>query len=149
MTLGRQQQETESIMPHFVESAGPGKGLACYQPRTTALYARQCHAAPPKLCCIWRCCACRGELKLGVLVNEVASLDVDSQLLQTQQSNAAAGIKAARLAGGCACCAVAGDLQAALAELAGSPSYQQLDYLVSVMIRCYFVMLNDTPYDIW
>jgi G3E family GTPase len=75
-------------------------------------------------------------LKLGVLVNEVASLDVDSQLLHTQQSNAAAGIKAARLAGGCACCAVAGDLEAALAELANSPSYQQLDYLVSVMTSC-------------
>jgi G3E family GTPase len=74
-------------------------------------------------------------------VNEVASLDVDSQLLHTQQSNAAAGIKAARLAGGCACCTVAGDLEAALAELAGSPSYQQLDYLVSVTTHCDSVML--------
>jgi hypothetical protein len=75
--------------------------------------------------------ACRNEMKLGVLVNEVASLDVDSQLLNAQQSNAAAGIKAVRLAGGCACCAVAGNLEAALAELASSPSYQHLDYLVS------------------
>ncbi|WIA21989.1 hypothetical protein OEZ85_004344 [Tetradesmus obliquus] len=73
---------------------------------------------------------CGGEMKLGVLVNEAASLDVDSQLLAAQQANAAAGIKAARLAGGCACCAVAGDLQAALAELACSPNYQHLDYLL-------------------
>jgi hypothetical protein len=72
----------------------------------------------------------RSELKLGVLVNEVAAIDVDGQLLRTTQSNAAAGIKAAQLAGGCACCSVSGDLQAALHELASSSSYQQLDYLV-------------------
>jgi len=65
-----------------------------------------------------------------VLVNEVAALDVDGQLLSTTQSNAAAGIKAAQLAGGCACCSVSSNLQAALHELAGSSSYQQLDYLV-------------------
>jgi hypothetical protein len=74
--------------------------------------------------------SCRQELKLGVLVNEVATLDVDGQLLATSQSNAAAGIKAAQLAGGCACCSVSDDLQAALHDLAGSSSYQQLDYLV-------------------
>lgn len=74
--------------------------------------------------------SCSHELKLGVLVNEVASLDVDGQLLATSQSNAAAGIKAAQLAGGCACCSVSDDLQAALHDLAGSSSYQQLDYLV-------------------
>eukprot|EP00775_Hariotina_reticulata_P001519 gene1519-1856_t len=74
-----------------------------------------------------RSCSC--YLKLGVLVNEVAHLDVDSQLLNTQQSNAAAGIKAAHLAGGCACCSVSADLQAALADLASSSNYQQLDYL--------------------
>lgn len=59
-------------------------------------------------------------------------MDVDSQLLNTQQSNAAAGIKAAHLAGGCACCSVSADLQAALADLANSSNYQQLDYLVSI-----------------
>ncbi len=74
--------------------------------------------------------AVRSSLKLGVLVNEVASIDVDSQLLNAQHSNAAAGIRTAQLAGGCACCAVSGELHAALAELAGSSSYQQLDYLV-------------------
>lgn len=84
-------------------------------------------------CCILHCTAARAELKLGVLVNEVDSLDVDSQLLNAAHSNAAAGIKAARLAGGCACCAVSSDLDAALAELAGSSSYQELDYLVSRM----------------
>lgn len=73
----------------------------------------------------------RQELKLGVLVNEVASLDVDGQLLSTAQSNASAGIKAAaHLAGGCACCSVSSNLQEALHELAGSSNYQQLDYLV-------------------
>lgn len=66
-----------------------------------------------------------------MLVNEVAAIDVDGQLLRTAQSNAAAGIKAAHLAGGCACCSVSGELQAALHELASSSSYQQLDYLVS------------------
>jgi G3E family GTPase len=71
-------------------------------------------------------------LKLGVLVNEVAHLDVDSQLLNTQQSNAAAGIKAAHLAGGCACCSVSADLQAALSEMASSINYQKLDYLVGI-----------------
>jgi G3E family GTPase len=71
-----------------------------------------------------------------VLVNEVAALDVDGQLLSTSQSNAAAGIKAAQLAGGCACCSVSGDLQAALHELAGSSSYQQLDYLVGQFGSC-------------
>lgn len=87
-------------------------------------------------------CAARGEMKSGVLVNEAASLDVDSQLLAAQQANAAAGIKAARLAGGCACCAVAGDLQAALAELACSPNYQHLDYLVRLgHAFCYFYVV--------
>lgn len=84
------------------------------------------------LCCAAVLSSPRHELKLGVLVNEVAALDVDGQLLSTSQSNAAAGIRAAQLAGGCACCSVSGDLQAALHDLAGSSSYQQLDYLVSV-----------------
>jgi hypothetical protein len=66
-------------------------------------------------------------------VNEVAALDVDGQLLSTSQSNAAAGIRSAQLSGGCACCSVSGDLQAALHQLAGSSSYTQLDYLVSTM----------------
>lgn len=66
-------------------------------------------------------------------MNEVAALDVDGQLLSTAQSNAAAGIRSAQLSGGCACCSVSGDLQAALHQLAGSSSYTQLDYLVSTM----------------
>lgn len=76
------------------------------------------------------------ELKLGVLVNEVACVDVDGQLLSTARSNAAAGIKSsAQLAGGCACCSVSSNLQGALHELAGSSSYQQLDYLVRLRLR--------------
>lgn len=66
-----------------------------------------------------------------MLVNEVAHLDVDSQLLNASSSNAAAGIKAVQLSGGCACCAVSSDLTKALADLVGSSSYQQLDHLVS------------------
>lgn len=68
-----------------------------------------------------------------MLVNEVAQLDVDSQLLNTTSSNAAAGIKATQLSGGCACCAVSNDLKTALDELTASSSYQQLDYLVRRM----------------
>jgi G3E family GTPase len=77
-----------------------------------------------------------------VLVNEVASLDVDSQLLAAQQSNAAAGIKAAQLAGGCACCTVAGSLQEALMELAGSADYAHLDYLVSSICGPYVCYMS-------
>lgn len=75
-------------------------------------------------------CGRRHELKLGVLVNEVAHLDVDSQLLNTSSSNAAAGIRAAHLAGGCACCSVSSDLHKALSDVVGSSNYQHLDYLV-------------------
>eukprot|EP00879_Flechtneria_rotunda_P032504 GHRR01035720.1.p1 GENE.GHRR01035720.1~~GHRR01035720.1.p1 ORF type:complete len:581 (+),score=283.94 GHRR01035720.1:1040-2782(+) len=80
--------------------------------------------------CNHACPAARSDLKLAVLVNEVAELDVDGQLLSTQQTNAAAGIRPVRLSGGCACCNVSSDLQAALEELAGSSNYQHLDYLL-------------------
>eukprot|EP00879_Flechtneria_rotunda_P033405 GHRR01036993.1.p1 GENE.GHRR01036993.1~~GHRR01036993.1.p1 ORF type:complete len:102 (-),score=41.41 GHRR01036993.1:287-592(-) len=86
--------------------------------------------------CNHACPAARSDLKLAVLVNEVAELDVDGQLLSTQQTNAAAGIRPVRLSGGCACCNVSSDLQAALEELAGSSNYQHLDYLVSILC-CY------------
>lgn len=46
------------------------------------------------------------------------------------QRNAAVGVRAAELAGGCACCAVAGAFGDALAALTASPSYHDLDYLV-------------------
>ncbi|KAF8063826.1 yciC [Scenedesmus sp. PABB004] len=70
------------------------------------------------------------HLRLGVLVNEVAALDVDSQLLGARAANAAAGVKPAPLAGGCVCCDTSGELAAALAQLAGSPAYQGLDCLL-------------------
>lgn len=48
------------------------------------------------------------------------------------QSNAAVGVKAAEVAGGCACCAVRGELEHALAELVSTSSYASLDALVGV-----------------
>jgi G3E family GTPase len=57
-----------------------------------------------------------------VLVNKVANLDVGGQLLRTLGSNAAVCVKAAQLAGGCACCSVSDDPQASLEDIARSSS---------------------------
>ncbi|KAI8463796.1 MAG: CobW/HypB/UreG, nucleotide-binding domain-containing protein [Monoraphidium minutum] len=74
--------------------------------------------------------AAGGSLKLGVLVNEVGDVDIDSALVNARQRNAAVGVRAADLSGGCACCAVAGAFGDALAELAGGSAYHDLDYLL-------------------
>lgn len=76
---------------------------------------------------------CSGTaLRLGVLVNEAASIDVDGPLLDAAAVNAAAGASGAGpLAGGCACCAVAGDLAAALRRLQADAAFTAIDYLVS------------------
>ncbi len=70
------------------------------------------------------------DLRLGVLINEVGEVDLDSQLVNAKQSNAAVGVNATELAGGCACCAVQGQLEQALADLVSSASYGSLDALV-------------------
>ncbi|GFR41073.1 hypothetical protein Agub_g1713, partial [Astrephomene gubernaculifera] len=59
----------------------------------------------------------RGSLRIAVLVNEVGHIDVDSQLLNAKQSNAALGVPASDLSGGCVCCSRWEDLQAALRQL--------------------------------
>ncbi|GBF97109.1 hypothetical protein Rsub_10120 [Raphidocelis subcapitata] len=74
--------------------------------------------------------ACSASLRIGVLVNEVAALDVDSAALNARQRNAAVGVRAAELSGGCACCTVSGAFGDALAALVASSAYQELDYLV-------------------
>ncbi|MEW5303443.1 MAG: hypothetical protein WDW36_006133 [Sanguina aurantia] len=70
----------------------------------------------------------RGQLRLAVLVNELGVVDIDSQLINTRQANAAVGLLTEeQLSGGCMCCAVMGDLRAALTRISAS---QGVDYLV-------------------
>jgi hypothetical protein len=116
-------------------------------------------------------------MRIGVLVNEVADVDIDSDALNAKQvrgrqdhdsisfkgnaqprrrmclpssapmlsqqlidldppsprrgqRNAAVGVRSANLAGGCACCMIAGAFSEALATLVASSAYHELDYLV-------------------
>ncbi|KAG2500026.1 hypothetical protein HYH03_002307 [Edaphochlamys debaryana] len=59
----------------------------------------------------------RGSLRIAVLVNEVGRVDVDSDLVNAKQGNAALGLPAADLSGGCVCCSRSEDLEAALRRL--------------------------------
>ncbi|KAG2450152.1 hypothetical protein HYH02_000254 [Chlamydomonas schloesseri] len=64
----------------------------------------------------------RGSLRIAVLVNEVGRVDVDSELVNAKQSNAALGLPAADLSGGCICCSRSEDLAAALRRLRAPPA---------------------------
>ncbi|GLI69138.1 hypothetical protein VaNZ11_013695 [Volvox africanus] len=64
----------------------------------------------------------RGSLRIAVLVNEVGQIDVDSKLVNAKQGNAALGLPAVDLSGGCVCCSRAGDLAAALRGLRAPPA---------------------------
>ncbi|GLC44351.1 hypothetical protein PLESTB_000479000 [Pleodorina starrii] len=64
----------------------------------------------------------RGALRIAVLVNEVGQLDVDSQLVNAKQGNAALGLPAVDLSGGCVCCSKSEDLAAALRQLRAQPA---------------------------
>ncbi len=86
-------------------------------------------------------CVCvsthRGGLKLGILINEVGEVDLDSQLINVSHVHAAHGLPApvtrpgeSQLAGGCVCCSAAGGLSESLSAMREA-SVGQLDYLVS------------------
>eukprot|EP00198_Chlamydomonas_reinhardtii_P013938 XP_001703275.1 predicted protein [Chlamydomonas reinhardtii] len=64
----------------------------------------------------------RGALRIAVLINEVGRVDVDSELVNAKQSNAALGLPATDLSGGCICCSRSEDLAAALRRLRAPPA---------------------------
>ena len=67
-----------------------------------------------------------------MLVNEVGTIDIDSQLVNVQKNNAAVGVPLVPLSGGCACCTVNNDLEGAIKTLLHDTG-QQYDYLVSML----------------
>ncbi|GIL73249.1 hypothetical protein Vretimale_4853 [Volvox reticuliferus] len=91
----------------------------------------------------------RGSLRIAVLVNEVGQLDVDSKLLNAKQGNAALGLPAVDLSGGCVCCARAEDLTAALRELrvppaaaASGPSSSSSSFCQSSSAPCDYLLVE-------
>ncbi|GAX80732.1 hypothetical protein CEUSTIGMA_g8167.t1 [Chlamydomonas eustigma] len=69
----------------------------------------------------------RGGLKIGVLINEVGAIDIDSELVNAKQSNAIVGLPTADLSGGCICCSRQDQLQEALQSIRTA---SHLDYLI-------------------
>jgi cobalamin biosynthesis protein CobW len=56
----------------------------------------------------------KANLKLAILVNEIAEIDIDGQLLNTTEHNAGMGICTRELINGCVCCSASDDLRAAV-----------------------------------
>ena len=56
----------------------------------------------------------KANLKLAVLVNEIAEIDIDGQLLNAAQNNAGLGICTRELVSGCVCCSASDDLRTAV-----------------------------------
>ena len=56
----------------------------------------------------------KANLKLAVLVNEIAEIDIDGQLLNTIEHNAGMGICTREIVNGCVCCSASDDLRAAV-----------------------------------
>ena len=56
----------------------------------------------------------KANLKLAVLVNEIAEIDIDGQLLNTTEHNAGMGICTRELINGCVCCSASDDLRTAV-----------------------------------
>ena len=59
----------------------------------------------------------RDGLRIGVLVNDVASVNVDAMSLRRTRVEAGDGIEMMQLENGCVCCSAAGDLAPAIAAL--------------------------------
>ncbi|KAJ7530832.1 hypothetical protein O6H91_14G021100 [Diphasiastrum complanatum] len=70
----------------------------------------------------------RDTLRIAVLVNELAEIDIDSVLLQSDSLNAAYGLSKVTLAHGCACCSTSGNLRDAILSVMSSK--HNFDYLV-------------------
>ncbi|NIO72555.1 MAG: GTP-binding protein, partial [Anaerolineae bacterium] len=51
------------------------------------------------------------DRRLAVLMNEFGEIAIDSQVIQGEH------VQIVELAGGCACCALAGEFEAAVAEI--------------------------------
>ncbi|KAI5062940.1 hypothetical protein GOP47_0021487 [Adiantum capillus-veneris] len=70
----------------------------------------------------------RAELRIAVLVNDYADLDIDSLLLDTHSVNAAFGLPSVSLVNGCACCKVSGKFKEAVDKVLRNK--HNFDYLV-------------------
>jgi len=72
----------------------------------------------------------RRGLRVGVVVNDVAAVNVDAQLISSQVAGAD-GVEVAELQNGCVCCSLADDLFNSIAEiLARSSKGRGFDHLV-------------------
>lgn len=70
----------------------------------------------------------RGDLRVAVLVNEYADIDIDSLLLNSSSINSSYNLPSVSLVNGCACCNVSGDLKEAVQKVVNSK--HDFDYLV-------------------
>lgn len=70
----------------------------------------------------------RSDLRIAVLVNDYADLDIDSLLLDTPSVNAAFGLPSVSLVNGCACCKVSGEFKEAVDKVLRNK--HSFDYLV-------------------
>jgi G3E family GTPase len=74
----------------------------------------------------------KANLKLAILVNEIAEIDIDGLLLNSAENNAGLGICTRELSHGCVCCSASDDLRAAVRTI--------LDRRDIVVIRCFIHM---------
>ena len=65
-------------------------------------------------------------LRLGVVVNDVAKLNIDAALVSNAAASGKSDSDVVKLQNGCACCSLSGELNAALRTLSASGDYDQL-----------------------
>ena len=70
----------------------------------------------------------REGLRIAVLVNDVAAVNVDAMALRRTQVEAGGGIEMVQLENGCVCCSASGDLVPAVEALLDNP--EPFDHVV-------------------
>ena len=87
----------------------------------------------------------RNQLKYGLIVNDVAEVNVDSKLIRHQTSSSssssassqamASGVETVELQNGCVCCSLAEDLMASVSSLVSLSDMKKVDY-DHIIVEC-------------
>lgn len=73
----------------------------------------------------------RAEGKVGVIVNDVAAVNIDSELVKETKTSAGGKVETLQLQNGCACCSLGDEMMAGVAQmLQSTEGGQRFDYMV-------------------
>jgi len=101
-------------------------GAALVSPKTTPITLLSGFLGAGKTTCLSHLLSNAEGIRIGVVVNDVAKLNIDAALISNAVASSESDSDVIRLENGCACCSLSGELNTALRTLSASGEYDHL-----------------------